>query len=632
MLVSPKDVTVISSVDSETTFQSPSGAVTQVPAHPPSDLPPSTASSSSSTQPSYVTAEQFSVMSDKWAEQFARMEALLSRGNIFSTPVSAVKPIDTQPLISTTPFVPPATRPTGPVEVPVAVEASAKQKKVDDKDKKKSTHKSRKHDKPKTEDIKQAKTPGQDHDPKSEKKRDRSTSPVRKHSSAKGRSRSPPAVVSSGPEPTSQPATKKGGSSLLASDPDVTTGSTGQPSVAPLLTGHRQSSSGACAFPPGTDSGHYEQFSEDNDFEEVSVSDDGQLSDSTKAPKQTEEMSYRETVQSVRAYMGWHHIPTFETTCSELGKSNNPWKGKNPRKPTRVSVAMPPDDWLCQKLERLNLTAVGYPSRSQDSAGLKRDQFIKVPKSQSKWYTMHLMKPDGPHRPGRSVFNWRNTEAKVNSQFPQITKASAYPSTGPSSRPISQESPCWWERAAREDSYISNHAAGFSRCSTELQDNMSQNIAILSSRLSKGKAQKEVSDALNDLRDLIAFHQRVSIAMGTSLQHLAESLFVHMSNLILLRRDSYLDFVKPGVKQDTMNSLRNAPMFGYTLFPDATIMTAEQDIQKSESSSVAQGPGPGAPQHANWRGSHRYKPYDRRDRKPSSSSEQVSQVPVLQAF
>ena len=77
--------------------------------------------------------------------------------------------------------------------------------------------------------------------------------------------------------------------------------------------------------------------------------------------------------------MGWHHIPAFETDFSEPDKSNNPWKGKNPRKPTRISVAMPPDDWLCQKLERLNLTvAEGYPSRSQDSAGLRRDHFIAL--------------------------------------------------------------------------------------------------------------------------------------------------------------------------------------------------------------------------------------------------------------
>ena len=357
-----------------------------------------------------------------------------------------------------------------------------------------------------------------------------------------------------------------------------------------------------------------------------SGSDDGQLSDSTETPEQTEDMSYRETVQSIRSFMGWHHIPAFETDYSEPDKSSNTWKGKNPRKPTRISVAMPPDDWLCQKLERLNWTvAEGYPSRSQDSAGLKRDQFVKVPKSQEKWYKMHLLKSDGPHCPGHSVFNWRNTEAKVNSQFPRITRASAYPSAGPPSRPIAQESLRRWERAAREDGYIINHAAGFSRCSTELEDKMSQNIALLCSRLNKGKAPRDLSNALNNLRDLMAFHQWVSVAMGTSLQRLVDSLFVHMSNMILLRRDSYLDFVKPGVKQDTMNLLRNAPMFGYGLFPDAAIMSAEQDIQKHETSSVAQGPGPGASQQTSWRGSHRYRPYDHKDRKPATSSEQTSQ-------
>ena len=302
--------------------------------------------------------------------------------------------------------------------------------------------------------------------------------------------------------------------------------------------------------------------------------------------------------------MGWHHIPAFETDYSEPDKSNNPWKGKNSRKPTRISVTMPLDDWLFQKLERLNLTvAEGYPSRSQDSAGL-----IKVLKSQEKWYKMHLLKSDGPHHSGCSVFNWRNTEAKVNSQFPRITRASAYPSTGSPSIPIGQESLHRWERAFREDSYIINHAARFSRCSTELQDKMSLNIALLCSHLNKGKALKDITNALNDLRDLMAFHQRVSMAMGMSLQHLADSLFVHMSNLILLRRDSYLDFVKPGVKQDTMNLLRNAPMFGYGLLLDAAIMTAEQDIQKHETSSVAQRPRPGASQHTSWKGSHRYKP------------------------
>ena len=112
--------------------------------------------------------------------------------------------------------------------------------------------------------------------------------------------------------------------------------------------------------------------------------------------------------------MGWTHIPDFESDLNEPDKSNNPWKRKNPKRPAHISVDMPPDDWLCQKLERLNtVVAEGDPSRAQDSAGLKRDQFIKVPKSQARWYQMYTIKQDGPHRPGKKLFSWHNTEAKL---------------------------------------------------------------------------------------------------------------------------------------------------------------------------------------------------------------------------
>ena len=163
LLVSPKDVTVLGTADSESTFQSPYGAVAQVPVQPPSDNPPA---SSSTPQTSYVTAEQFTAMSDKWAEQFARMEALLSRGNIFSTPVTVVKPMDSQAVISSTPFIPPATHPTSPVEVPVAVEKSTKLKSEEKDKQKKKSHKSRKQDKP----VHELATSTQKSDPKPEKK------------------------------------------------------------------------------------------------------------------------------------------------------------------------------------------------------------------------------------------------------------------------------------------------------------------------------------------------------------------------------------------------------------------------------------------------------------------------------
>ena len=84
--------------------------------------------------------------------------------------------------------------------------------------------------------------------------------------------------------------------------------------------------------------------------------------------------------------------------------------------------------------------------------------------------------------------------------------------------------------------HIVNHAAGFNRCSSELQDCMSNNLALLCAQINKGKAPTEVSTALSDLKDYMAFHQNVSVAMGTALQHLADSVFVHLTNLILIHR------------------------------------------------------------------------------------------------
>ena len=112
------------------------------------------------------------------------MEAMLSRGNVFSTPVSAVKPVDTQPLISQQPFLAPASCPTGPVEVPVAVVALVKPKAVDHKEKKKS-NKSRKDKHSETVVKTDPKVVSPDHksgkksvSSTSEKKRDRSASPA----------------------------------------------------------------------------------------------------------------------------------------------------------------------------------------------------------------------------------------------------------------------------------------------------------------------------------------------------------------------------------------------------------------------------------------------------------------------
>ena len=208
-------------------------------------------------------------------------------------------------------------------------------------------------------------------------------------------------------------------------------------------------------------------------------------------------MNYRETVRSVRAFMGWNFIPDFELDTGGTDSSNNPWKGKNrwrpildlstlnmflkvdnfkkqknPKKTGKVSVEMPADDWLCQKMKRLNCVAAeGYPSRSQDTGGLKTDQFIRTPKTQSKWYRQHCPRTDESHRPGRTVFGWTDNEAKLYSQLSQIVMLNAYPSSGTTSRPIPQET-C-------PGGDLHNHANGFSRCTSKIQERMSDHINLL---------------------------------------------------------------------------------------------------------------------------------------------------------
>ena len=68
-------------------------------------------------------------MNDKWTEQFAHFKALLSHGNVFSTPKTVVSslPSTTSALISSQPFINPSARHTGPV-VPPAVQETLPKK------------------------------------------------------------------------------------------------------------------------------------------------------------------------------------------------------------------------------------------------------------------------------------------------------------------------------------------------------------------------------------------------------------------------------------------------------------------------------------------------------------------------
>ena len=66
--------------------------------------------------------------------------------------------------------------------------------------------------------------------------------------------------------------------------------------------------------------------------------------------------------------------------------------------------------------------------------------------------------------------------------------------------------------------------------------------------------------------------------MAKAMEDLTDFVFVNMANTTLLRRDSYLSYLKAGVKADPLNALRSAPLGLETLFPDSIIKQAEEDI------------------------------------------------------
>ena len=181
--------------------------------------------------------------------------------------------------------------------------------------------------------------------------------------------------------------------------------------------------------------------------------------------------TYRETMRGVRSFMGWHKIPEFETVSSS---ADNPFAGTRTHPTGKVSAKLPVDDWLCRKIDKLNLTITeGYPARNTDIAGLLKDQFIKPPRS-SRWYGMHAEKKDCE---STTVCTWSPKPTKLNHSFNKVARRSL--PSAPPSRAFSQDMLRCWERAAHEQTVKCNQAAGLSRCLTRVQDAMSSQLKTL---------------------------------------------------------------------------------------------------------------------------------------------------------
>ena len=125
-----------------------------------------------------------------------------------------------------------------------------------------------------------------------------------------------------------------------------------------------------------------------------------------------------------------------------------------------------------------------------------------------------------------------------------------------------------------------------------------------------GKSASKLSAATEELQFLMDFNSSICQAMAKSIEHLTDFVFVNMANVTLLRRDSYLVYLKAGIKADTLVALKTAPLHLPTLFPDSVIKQTEEDISdfdKGRSVSVYK--------------KGRYHPYERTDSKPDSKKQ-----------
>ena len=161
--------------------------------------------------------------------------------------------------------------------------------------------------------------------------------------------------------------------------------------------------------------------------------EEGELSDELDAtitdPDQSlsEEQSYRETMRGIRSYMGWTHILDIDSNAGS--SDDNPFAGPKMQTPGKVFVQLPTDKWLCRKPAKLNLTLTdGYPSHSAEAGGLQRDQFLKPPRSQVKWYGCHSQQKSDTTE---TVTSWNTDSSKLNSAYLRIARQAGIATSNP---------------------------------------------------------------------------------------------------------------------------------------------------------------------------------------------------------
>ena len=279
---------------------------------------------------------------------------------------------------------------------------------------------------------------------------------------------------------------------------------------------------------------------------------------------------------------------------------NMPWINTKSNPSGKLALHLPPDDHLCSLMADLQISvAEGNTNRAAEPSALNRGQFLRGP-PKSKWYSMYQDQEAIRDHPGHVKW-WSQEAQRLNTTFHNLCRPAA--SLAPASLSISQDNLRRWERIHRDQSIMVNHAAGMIRGQSIIKDKLDVLMKRLTRQLTRHcTIPEEVSDTLRDLQAGQEFSHRLTSSVSNVIRDLTDGILVNLGNTVLIRRDSYLEGLKPGVSQDNLARLRAGPFHTETLFEESSISRAEADIRLAESK-----PRP-APERKE-RSSNRYQPY-----------------------
>ena len=288
------------------------------------------------------------------------------------------------------------------------------------------------------------------------------------------------------------------------------------------------------------------------------------------------EYTFRETMSTIRKVLGWKDVPEEEETSSDEASS---WWEPRSKPKTKLATHLLVDDHLCRKMEKLQVNIKqGYPTKSSDPSPLGKGQFLRVP-PRSRWYQLYQKPGAIADHPDR-IKMWYQDTCKVNPTLSNISKGSA--ASSPASLPVPQDTVKKWEKATKDQTVILNTAAGIVKCQKTMHFQMESDLETLHCALADQDLSKSAKDALKSLSSALTFSARLTQAAAGCFRDLSDQVFVNHSNLILLRRDSYLDSLKAGITPDTLGKLRASPIHSDWLFSDDAIRKAEGEIKDSE--------------------------------------------------